>query len=98
MEEYLNLYVNHHQDDWTDWLPLCEFAANNAVLETTQVSTFFATFGRDPRMNFNLDLPIENPDQARGHEAAANLQKIHTLVKDVIAAAQYRYAEVYDKG
>ena len=22
MEEYLRLYVNHHQDDWTDWLPL----------------------------------------------------------------------------
>ena len=22
MEEYLRLYVNHHQDKWTDWLPL----------------------------------------------------------------------------
>ena len=73
MEEYLSLYVNHHQDDWTDWLPLCEFAVNNAVSETTQFSPFFANFGRDPRMNFDLDRPVENPEQARAHEAAANL-------------------------
>ena len=100
MEEYLRSYVNHHQDDWTDWLPLCEFAANNTVSETTQVSPFkfFATFRRDPRMNFNLDQPIENPEQARAHEAAANLQKIHALVKAEMAAAQYRYAEAYNKG
>ena len=93
-EEYLRLYVNHHQDDW---LPLCEFAANNAASETTQVSPFFANFGRDPRMNFDLDQPIENPEQARAHEAAANLQMIHALVKAEIAAAQYRYSEAYDK-
>ena len=35
MEESPQLYVNHHQDDWADWLSMCEFAANNAVLDTT---------------------------------------------------------------
>ena len=98
MEEYLPLYVNHHQDDWVDWLPLCEFAANNAASETTQVSPCFATFVRDPRMNFDLTQPIENPEQARAHKAAANLQKIHALVKAQMAAAQYRHAEAYNKG
>ena len=98
MEEYLRLYDNHHQDDWVNWLPLCEFAANNAASETTQVSPFFVTFGRDPQMNFDLDQPIENPEQARAHEAAANLQKIHALVKAEMSAAQYRHAEAYDKG
>ena len=97
MEEYLRLYVNHHQDDWVDWLPLCEFAANNAVSETTQVSPFFATFGRDPRMNFDLDQPIEHPEQARAHEAAANLLKIHDLVRAEMTAVQFRYSEAYDK-
>ena len=87
MEEYLRLYVHHHQDDWTNWLPLCEFAANNVTSETTQVSPFFATFGRDPRMNFDLDQPMENPEQARPHEAAANLRKIHDLVRAKMTAA-----------
>ena len=98
MEEYLRWYVNHHQDDWTDWLPLCEFATNNAVSETTQFSPFFTTFGRDPRINFDLDQPIENPEQARAHEAAANLQRIHTLVKVKMTAVQYRHAEAYNQG
>ena len=98
MEEYLHLYVNHHQDDWVDWLPLCEFAVNNAASETTQEFPFFATFRRDPGINFDLDQPIENPEQARAQEAAANLQKIHALVKAEMAAAQYRHAEAYDNG
>ena len=97
MEEYLRLYVNHHQDDWTDWLPLCEFAINNATSVTTQVSPFYATFGRNPRMNFNLDQPIENPEQARTHEAAANLRKIHDLIRAEMTAAQFRYSVAYDK-
>ena len=97
MEEYLCLYVNHHQDDWVDWLPLCEFAANNAVSETMQVSPFFATFGRDPQMNFNLDQPVENPEQAHAHEAAANLRKIHDLLRAEMTAAQFPYSEAYDK-
>ena len=98
MEEYLRLYVNHQPDDSTDWLPLWEFATNNAVSVTTQLSPFFANFGRDPRMNFDLDQPIENPEQARAHEAAANLQNIHALVKAKMTAAQYQHAEAYDKG
>ena len=98
MAEYMHLYVNHQQDNWTDWLPLCEFAANNTVSETTQVSPFFATIGRDPQMNFDLDQLLENPEQARAHKVAANLQKIHTLVKAEMTAAQYRHAKAYDKG
>ena len=97
MEEYLCVYVNHHQDDWTDWLPLCELAANNAASETTQVSPFFATFRRDPRMNFDLDQRIENPEQAGTHEGSANLRKIHDLVSAEMTDAQFRYSETYDK-
>ena len=97
MEEYLRIYVNHHQDDWTEWLPFCEFAANNAMSESTQVSPFFATFGRDPRMSFDLDKAIENPEQARAHEVAESLQKIHELVRAEMTATQYRQSEAYDR-
>jgi hypothetical protein len=29
MEQYFRVHVNCLQDDWADWLPLAEFAANN---------------------------------------------------------------------
>ena len=97
MEEYLRHYVNYHQDDWVTWLPLCEFAANNATSETTGESPFFANSGRDPRMNFDFHCPVENPNQVRAHEAARTLQRIHDLVRTEMIAAQYRHAEYYDR-
>lgn len=50
LEQFLRLYVNWAQDDWARWLPLAEFAGNNAVSETTGVSPFFANYGFNPRM------------------------------------------------
>ena len=34
LEQYLWLYINHHQDDWVDWLSIAEFAHNNRVSAT----------------------------------------------------------------
>ena len=48
-------------------------------------------------MNFDLDRPVTNPEEARAHEAAANLQKIHDVVRAEMTAAQYRYSEAYEK-
>ena len=36
MEQYLRVFVSHQQDDWVQWLPLAEFAANNGISETTE--------------------------------------------------------------
>ena len=41
MEQYLRAFVSHQQDDWSDWLPMAEFAANNQQSETTQTTPFF---------------------------------------------------------
>jgi transposase InsO family protein len=49
MERYLRMFTNHQQDDWVDWLPLVEFAYNNAVHEATGQTPFFLNKGRHPR-------------------------------------------------
>ena len=41
VEQYLRIYVNHHQDNWVAWLPLAEFSLNNKVQVTTGYSPFF---------------------------------------------------------
>jgi hypothetical protein len=39
IEQYLWAFVSFHQDDWADWLlAIAEFASNNVVSETTNVS------------------------------------------------------------
>jgi hypothetical protein len=35
MEQYLGGHVNYLQEDWVEWLPLAEYAANNQASEST---------------------------------------------------------------
>jgi transposase InsO family protein len=60
MEQYLRAHVNYLQDDWAEWLPLAEFAANNQASETTGSSPFFANKGFDPHCQFDLSPAATN--------------------------------------
>jgi hypothetical protein len=51
-EQYLRAYMNFRQNDWVDWLPLAEFALNNAVSETTGFFPFFANYGFNSKLGF----------------------------------------------
>ncbi|MBW0560645.1 hypothetical protein O181_100360 [Austropuccinia psidii MF-1] len=48
LEQYLQLYVNYHQDDWHTWPPLAEFAFNNLEHSSTKKLPFFTIYGRNP--------------------------------------------------
>ncbi|KAI1000629.1 hypothetical protein K3495_g7562 [Podosphaera aphanis] len=52
LEQYLRHYINFAQNYWNQWLPLAEFAANNAVNAPTSMSPFFANKGFHPRLSF----------------------------------------------
>ncbi|MBW0515130.1 hypothetical protein O181_054845 [Austropuccinia psidii MF-1] len=47
LEQYLQMYVSYHQDDWHTWLPLAEFAYNNAEHSSTKQSPFLTIYGRN---------------------------------------------------
>ncbi|MBW0503442.1 hypothetical protein O181_043157 [Austropuccinia psidii MF-1] len=40
LEQYLWMYVSYHVDDWHTWLPLAEFAYNNAEHSSTKQKLF----------------------------------------------------------
>ena len=50
LEQYLHVYCNYQQDNWSELLPLAEFAYNNAPSATTSVSPFFANKGYYPNI------------------------------------------------
>jgi transposase InsO family protein len=51
LEQYLRIYCNYQQDNWSELLPLAEFAYNNAPSATTGVSPFFANKGYHPSIS-----------------------------------------------
>jgi len=50
LEKYLHAYCNYQQDNWSELLPLAEFAYNNAPSATTSVFPFFTNKGYHPNI------------------------------------------------
>ena len=51
IEQYLRIHCNYEQNDWTKFLPLAEFAHNNSLNSTTQMTPFFANQGYHPQFS-----------------------------------------------
>ena len=54
LKQYLRMYVNHRQNNWSEWLATAEFAFNNKVHTATKTSLFQVNYGREPRMGFDI--------------------------------------------
>ena len=50
LEQYLQIFCNYQQDNWSSLLPLGEFTYNNAPMASTRVSLFFANKGYHPNI------------------------------------------------
>jgi len=48
VEHYLQVFTNHHQNDWTEWLVLAKFSYNDQVQASTNFSPFFLNYGCHP--------------------------------------------------
>ena len=54
LEQYLQMFVDHCQEQWPEWLGIAEFAYNNKVYTGTKVSPFEANNSQNPRMGLEL--------------------------------------------
>ena len=88
LEQYLRVYCNYQQDNWSSLLPLAEFAYNNAPSATTGTSPFFANKGYHPNLTIH---PERDLASARAREFTVNLDELHAELKENISEAQARY-------
>ena len=104
MERYLRTYVNYQQDDWVEWLPQAEFAANAAISATTKVTPFFANYGYEPRMTFDVDALNEQGATTRERVEFEKANTLARKMKDIwewagkqMAQSQERIKHYADK-
>ena len=93
METYLRQYINFAQTDIFEWLPMAEFAANNAVNSSTQVSPFFATRGFHPRITFGPPRPqnrasLKQDQTSKGNDFVSKIESILQTLQTNLAVAQ----------
>jgi len=94
MEQFLRSHVSYLQEDWSKWLPIAEFAANNHASETTGVSPFFALYGFDPKWFCDTSPADRNDvDDQRAQTVANKMEEIHGHLRAEINRAQCKHQE-----
>ena len=63
--QYLRMYVNYHQDDWSEWLPLAQFTLNNCASTSTGESPFYLNHGCHPHMPHIRDVRVKKEGAAQ---------------------------------
>ena len=74
LEQYLQVYCNYQQNNWSDLLLITEFAYNNAPNATTVITPFFANKGYHLNISFH---PERDLASYRAHEFAVDLDDLH---------------------
>jgi hypothetical protein len=85
------------QDDWSDWLPLAEFAANSMFSETTGLSLFFANYSFHPRLGVEPIEPVDMPAARQASVFANQMSAIQDHLREQTTLAQARYEEAVNR-
>jgi len=88
LEQYLCVYCNYQQDNWSELLPLAEFAYNNAPSATTGVSPFFTNKVYYPNL---IIYPEQDIASSHTRDFIVDLDELHGTLKVGIAKAQRQY-------
>jgi hypothetical protein len=94
IEAYIRMYCSFQQDDWSEWLPLAEFAYNNSPSASTDISPFFANKGYHPSIGVDLNRDVPS---AKAAAYAADIQKVHQYLRETLSDAREKMKETTDR-
>jgi hypothetical protein len=77
LEQYLHIYCNYQQDNWSELLPLMEFAFNNTPSATTGVSLFLTNKGYHPNITIHPECDLASQ---HAHQFAVDLDNLITTL------------------
>jgi hypothetical protein len=96
LEYFLRSYVNWEQDDWVRWLPMAQFAYNQATHSASGVSPFQALLGFKPDLRASVEeLPQEHHRDAVSR--IQDIQKMRRFLHEKLAKAKDAMKRHYDK-
>ena len=88
LEQYLCVYCSYQQDNWSELLPLGEFAYNNALAASTGVSPFFANKGYHPNVTVDPECKLASQ---KARDYVVDLDELHTVLCQQLVQAQEHY-------
>jgi Chromo (CHRromatin Organisation MOdifier) domain len=93
IEQYLRIFINHHQNDWVEWLPIAEFAYNNQVHSSTHQTPFQLNSRQDPCLGTE---PIHSGTIKATLDFITHMQKAMDEAQSALQKATEDMAHFYD--
>ena len=94
LEQYLRMYINHRQNNWSEWLAMVEFAFNNKVYTATKTSLFQVNYGRELRMGFDIRKKGKN---VKAEEFVREMKEKHKEAKAALVRVQEEMKKQADR-
>jgi Chromo (CHRromatin Organisation MOdifier) domain len=85
LEQYVHIYTNYQQTDWTTWLLLAQFVHNSWTSSTTRKTPFDLLMGYMPRLHVSTS-PSHIPEAASPRD---RLLMAHTTALTALKNAQH---------
>jgi len=95
VEIFLRHFINHQQDNWTEWLALAEFSIANQATSSMGVSPFFATQGQHPWTGNPLNVTQTENEAVR--DFVKRMAQIQEQVTKSLEAANKIMVERFNK-
>jgi hypothetical protein len=93
VEQYLQIFVSHRQNDWFEWLSCAEFSYNNKVHSATGFSPFYVNYGKHP----NTGVTPQRTVKSHGAEQfVEKMKSVHEEAKSALLQAQETMKRNYD--
>jgi len=94
LEQYLRMYVNYRQNNWSEWLATAEFVFNNKVHTVTKMSLFKVNYGRELRMGFNIRKKRKNK---KAEEFVREIKEKHEKARVALVKLQEEMKKQVDR-
>ena len=88
LEQYLQIFCNYQQDNWSELLSLAEFTYNNAPSATMGVSPFYANKGYHPNITVYPECKIASE---HAQQYVVDLGELHTELRSQMSSTQKHY-------
>jgi hypothetical protein len=96
MEIYLRIFINHYQNDWTQWLPLATFSWNARINPTTHLSPFAAAHGRQLRMGMEPTRKHSDERLQNANDMVEKMKEVKQETESALRAAADDMKRFYD--
>ncbi|QSS59511.1 hypothetical protein I7I51_08946 [Histoplasma capsulatum] len=96
IEHYLRTYCSYQQDNWIEWIPLAQWAYNNAFHASIKMTPSEAMIGRPTELRIDVEPPSTGASKS-AIEQVERMKQAENRIRECLEAAKAAEKKYYDQ-